>query len=133
MVHIRPEDRAEYRERLRIRVELALWKIIIVNAIERELRAYDPGQPRVPAGNPDGGQWTSDGGGGDGSVQVAELLPDPHDPNRVISDAGSGDGTRIAQDVPRSARPANRSRQLSRIACEPRATAGCPSIWPSGC
>lgn len=22
------------------------------------LRAYDPNQPRVPAGNPDGGQWT---------------------------------------------------------------------------
>ncbi|MHC2109015.1 hypothetical protein [Methylobacterium sp. CM6246] len=29
------------------------------------LRAYNPGQPRVPAGHPDGGQWTSD----DGSVR----------------------------------------------------------------
>lgn len=28
-------------------------------------RKYDPSQPRVPAGNSDGGQWTS--GGGDGS------------------------------------------------------------------
>jgi hypothetical protein len=28
------------------------------------LGAYDPTQPRVPAGNPDGGQWT-DGGGAD--------------------------------------------------------------------
>ena len=25
---------------------------------------YDPNQPRVPAGNPDGGQWTSGGGSG---------------------------------------------------------------------
>jgi hypothetical protein len=25
---------------------------------------YDPDQPRVPAGSPDGGQWTSGGGGG---------------------------------------------------------------------
>jgi hypothetical protein len=25
---------------------------------------YNPNQPRVPAGNPDGGQWTSAGGGG---------------------------------------------------------------------
>jgi hypothetical protein len=25
---------------------------------------YSPDQPRVPAGNPDGGQWTSEGGGG---------------------------------------------------------------------
>ena len=24
---------------------------------------YNPEQPRVPAGNPDGGQWTRDGGG----------------------------------------------------------------------
>jgi HK97 family phage portal protein len=29
-------------------------------------RRYAPDQPRVPAGNPDGGQWTSGGGGGDG-------------------------------------------------------------------
>lgn len=26
---------------------------------------YDPNQPRVPAGNPDGGQWTSAGSGSD--------------------------------------------------------------------
>lgn len=25
---------------------------------------YDPNQPRVPAGDPDGGQWTSSGYGG---------------------------------------------------------------------
>lgn len=25
---------------------------------------YDPDQPRVPAGSPDGGQWTGGGGGG---------------------------------------------------------------------
>src|SRR5262245_37985600 len=28
-------------------------------------RGYDPNQPRVPAGNADGGQWTSAGGSGD--------------------------------------------------------------------
>lgn len=27
-------------------------------------RKYDPNQPRVSSGNPDGGQWTSGGGGG---------------------------------------------------------------------
>lgn len=33
--------------------------------LERLLRkAYDPDQPRVPAGNPDGGQWTSGGAAG---------------------------------------------------------------------
>lgn len=33
---------------------------------------YDPNQPRVPAGNPDGGQWTYDGGG---SARVAQYVP----------------------------------------------------------
>lgn len=37
---------------------------------------YNPDEPRVPAGNPDGGQWTTGGGGGPGS-----LLPDVTDPN----------------------------------------------------
>jgi hypothetical protein len=27
-------------------------------------RKFDPSQPRVPAGSPDGGQWTDGGGGG---------------------------------------------------------------------
>ena len=32
---------------------------------DRALKAnFNPNQPRVPRGNPDGGQWTSDGGGG---------------------------------------------------------------------
>lgn len=33
-----------------------------------ERSAFNPMQPRVPAGNPDGGQWT-DGGGGDGRAK----------------------------------------------------------------
>ncbi|GAB1716639.1 MAG: hypothetical protein NTAFB05_16810 [Nitrobacter sp.] len=52
-------------------------------------RKFNPDQPRVPAGNPDGGQWT-DGGGG---------INDP----RVLSDA-TPDGIRpyeqYAQNLP---------------------------------
>ena len=33
---------------------------------------YDPNQPRVPAGNPDGGQWTSEGRGSFGIVAARE-------------------------------------------------------------
>jgi hypothetical protein len=33
------------------------------------LRKYSPDEPRVPAGNPQGGEWTS--GGGDGEFDVA--------------------------------------------------------------
>ena len=31
------------------------------------IKDYDPDEPRVPAGNPDGGQWTSEGGDGSSS------------------------------------------------------------------
>lgn len=30
------------------------------DAVGRGARGYDPNQPRVPAGHPDGGQWTDD-------------------------------------------------------------------------
>jgi len=33
------------------------------------VKDYDPDQPRVPAGNPDGGQWTTDDAG---TVQIAQ-------------------------------------------------------------
>ena len=35
-------------------------------ALRRLRRKYSPDQPRVPAGNPDGGQWTDGGGSGAG-------------------------------------------------------------------
>jgi hypothetical protein len=40
-------------------------------------RKYSPDQPRVPAGNPDGGQWTDEGGdsGFGGRVVLASLIP----------------------------------------------------------
>jgi hypothetical protein len=38
-------------------------------------RGYDPNQPRVPKGNPDGGRWTSDGRGA--GIQVAAEKPPP--------------------------------------------------------
>lgn len=37
-------------------------------------RKYDPNQPRVPAGNPDGGQWTSIGGEGGDSESFEDLV-----------------------------------------------------------
>jgi hypothetical protein len=35
---------------------------LVMAELQSELKKYSPDQPRVPAGNPDGGQWTSDGG-----------------------------------------------------------------------
>lgn len=31
---------------------------------------FSPDQPRVPGGNPDGGQWTSEGGGAGSEIVV---------------------------------------------------------------
>jgi hypothetical protein len=47
--------------------------------LRRAVKAsFDPNQPRVPAGNPDGGEWT-DGGGGSGSGLVQVAQNDPSD------------------------------------------------------
>jgi hypothetical protein len=57
-----------------------------------ELRKYSPDQRRVPAGNRDGGQWTTEDGGGDVGMNVAPRLryaangdfppaPQGYDPN----------------------------------------------------
>lgn len=54
---------------------------------------FNPNQPRVPAGNPDGGQWTDGGGGAGGSGGI-------NDP-RVISDVDPDDwlaGEQYAQN-----------------------------------
>ncbi|HXO72773.1 MAG TPA: hypothetical protein VN838_27770 [Bradyrhizobium sp.] len=54
---------------------------------QRELEAkYSPSQPRVPAGNPRGGQWTDRSGGG-GTVA------------NPSQDAGQGTATSLAQPM----------------------------------
>jgi hypothetical protein len=52
-------------------------------------RRYNPGQPRVPAGHSDGGQWTSKARGGD-----VRRINDP----RVISDATPHDQWIVGAD-----------------------------------
>lgn len=58
----------ERRELLRLKSELASVRVEI--KFHRLLRAlkYSPSQPRVPAGNPTGGRWTSAQGGGGGGL-----------------------------------------------------------------
>jgi hypothetical protein len=63
----RAEILREHNEQLE-RSQLLRFKSSL-ERIRREIfaRKYDPNQPRVPAGNPDGGQWTS-GTGGEGTT-----------------------------------------------------------------
>lgn len=54
------------RDIVRTKVALANWRLSQVLATFRQplsQHAYNPAQPRVPAGNPDGGQWTNVLGG----------------------------------------------------------------------
>ena len=55
------------RELAALDVQLKCCRLIYL------LRKYSPSQPRVPAGSPESGQWTSGrGGGGDGEDDITE-------------------------------------------------------------
>lgn len=55
------ELKAFYAEHLELRGQLAEVKYEL--AFQRIFRKYNSDQPRVPKGDPDGGQWTKEGGG----------------------------------------------------------------------
>ncbi|MDC7787597.1 hypothetical protein PQJ75_24375 [Rhodoplanes sp. TEM] len=59
---------------------------------------FDPNQPRVPAGNPDGGRWTSGGGGGPAAGDDSQILSDATPDNEWIP------GAQYAQAGPRGPR-----------------------------
>jgi Bacterial CdiA-CT RNAse A domain len=73
----RAEQDAFERELLALRHELA--KIRLDYELRRFQQKYSPDQPRVPAGNSDGGQWTDgegSGAGGDGGQVLSDVTPD---------------------------------------------------------
>lgn len=49
--------------RLKWRLAFDRWERKLGRWVEAAKAGFDPNQPRVPAGNPDGGQWTGAGGG----------------------------------------------------------------------
>ena len=54
----------EIRKLLRLRSELAAIKAeLALRQLLRTAKAYNPNQPRVPAGSREGGQWTNGSGG----------------------------------------------------------------------
>jgi len=73
---------ASWRTSLHLhRVSALLWGKVLeakLDALDRAVKAnFDPNQPRAPAGNPDGGQWTDAGGNGGHSgtsdVRIAQV------------------------------------------------------------
>jgi hypothetical protein len=90
------ELESERDELLRLKSELAVIRADIRwQKAPRARKAYNPNQPRVPAGNPDGGQWTSGDGGGDADRR--ELVDDRP---RQTELAQSGFGTLVVE-IPR--------------------------------
>ncbi|MFZ3351983.1 MAG: hypothetical protein WA268_14055 [Xanthobacteraceae bacterium] len=50
------------------------WPLLIRSELRKA--GFNPDEPRVPAGRPDGGQWTSDGVAGAGDTEVVSDAPD---------------------------------------------------------
>jgi hypothetical protein len=49
---------------------------------------FDPGQPRVPAGNPDGGQWVDTGGSEEDTASTAPMTTKAGPPTRATMQVG---------------------------------------------
>ncbi|MFN5350997.1 MAG: hypothetical protein ACK5BE_00055 [Alphaproteobacteria bacterium] len=62
------------QEELLIKIKLDFIICDMKMATLRLFTKYSENQPRVPAGNPDGGQWTDGGGGGGGGTSKPKPL-----------------------------------------------------------
>lgn len=107
-------DLTWWREAILLRRQLVALKAQ-TRLLRRDLRRkYDPNQPRVPAGNSDGGQWTSGAGGGGGFDwsallgggfgslgAAAEAAPDAM-PEDVVADVGDAESWAFYQDSTRA-------------------------------
>jgi len=100
------------REVLALRAANACVRIMLADLkFELALRAlgrkYSPDQPRVRAGNPDGGQWT-DGGGQGGERDDPIVLSD------AVADSVFDSGTRLAASDGTSGYPINLQEEEAR-------------------
>lgn len=74
--HRSASDSARWREIVLLRRRLVSLRAQ-TRLLRHELaRKYNPDQPRVPAGNTGGGQWTSGGGGGSPALAGTDFLGD---------------------------------------------------------
>jgi hypothetical protein len=90
---------ADYQEVLQMRREFAALRADWERTIsEYYARKYRPDQPRVPAGSREGGQWTDDGGDGNGSGAVS---PNGHTgTSRIrLADAGNISDSTVMSDA----------------------------------
>lgn len=78
-----------------LRHALAFRHMGALHSIALRHSHFNPNQPRVPAGNPDGGQWTTaDGGGGNDARVMSDATPDSDwRPGRQYATKRSGRGS----------------------------------------
>jgi hypothetical protein len=92
--------------------------------VNRRYKAnFNPDQPRVPAGNPDGGQWTSDGGGNGGINDprvVSDALPDRPAAHTWICRASCEDPLQIERSRCRNAHSAGAFTEDGKILIDVR-------------
>lgn len=106
--HHSAEAGARWREIVLLRRRLVSLKAQ-TRLLRHELaRKYNPDQPRVPAGNADGGQWTSGGSGGDpaltGTDWIGDLgtaLSSALNVGDVVADTSGGESWAFYQDATR--------------------------------
>jgi guanyl-specific ribonuclease Sa len=87
------------------------------------LKKYSADQPRVPAGNPDGGQWTTgDGGSGSPSSSSGAASYEPEHPTRYAArETGTlTDETNIRETNSATAPPGNNASQVAQNTVTPR-------------
>lgn len=96
--------------RLKWRLAFDRWEQKLACWVQAAKAGFDPNQPRVPAGNSDGGQWASGGGGSNGGRR---RTASGRDDGRVLSDATPDDftkpGSRLAQARPPGRGPSIRA------------------------
>jgi hypothetical protein len=92
-----------------LNVQLKLCKLIYL------LRKYSPSQPRVPAGSPDAGQWTSGGGGSGGEAdQGSQDGAGSEDDSSATEERRSASEGDKPPEIPRE-RPATTKERTSAV------------------
>ena len=116
---------ASWRTSLKLhRVSALLWGYVVeakLHALDRAVKAnFDPNQPRVPAGNPDGGRWTDGNGGGTSLGRDSEELGTNRQASNIVlasfTPGGEDDDKppKFPEERPRSSR--GRSRVYKELA-----------------
>jgi hypothetical protein len=71
---------------LRLRSQVAAAAVVTRLRLLADALKFDPDQPRVPAGSPEGGQWTSEGGAGEA---IADATVDTNRLGRELAQLGT--------------------------------------------